>query len=259
MKNKSLLLIPFLIILFSCKTQEDIKRDKTVDSINEQLTQTQKSTANTGTRFQSLEEQLARLSGTVEEITHARNQDQKDLAAVKERLLNTEEINKKQNEYLKELNEKMQEQSKYIEQVIKSLNGLSERPKEKAQSKEVSSDEPATLANGLEKFKANDLATAKTVLEKVLENKKLKKKDRAQAMLVMGQIEYKNKNFEEAKIYFSRIFTEMPNSSYVPAALYNLAKSFKELKANDEAKQTIEELISRYPKSKEAVKAQKLK
>lgn len=259
MNNKSLLLIPFLIILFSCKTQEDIKRDKTVETINEQLVQTQKSTASTSTRFQNLEEQVARMSGMIEEVNHARKQDQKELAAVKERLNIEEDLNRKQNDYLKELTEKMQEQTKYIEQVIKSLSGLAERPKEKASTKDAVADEEATLKNALDKYKAKDYEGAKTILETLLANKKLKKKDKAQAMLTMGQIEYKNKNYEEAKIYFSRIFTEMPNSSLVPAALFNLAKTFTELKARDEAKQTIDELISRYPKSKEAEKAQKLK
>lgn len=259
MKNTSLLLIPVLVILFSCKTQEDIKRDKTVETINEQLAQTQKSTASTSTRFQNLEEQVARMSGTVEEVNHTRIQDQKDFAAIKERLAKAEDLNNKQNDYLKELTEKMQEQSKYIEQVIKSLNGLAERPKEKAAPKEAIAEEEMTLKNGLEKYKTKDYEGSKAILETLLANKKLKKKDKAQAMLTIGQIEYKNKNYEEAKIYFSRIFTEMPNSSIVPAALYNLAKTFTELKARDEAKQTIDELISRYPKSKEAEKAQKLK
>ena len=256
MKRTSLLLIPILLILFSCKTQEDIKRDRTVDSINEQLVQTQKSTANTGTRFQNLEEQVARMSGSLEEVNHARSQDQKDIASLKERFNMAEETNKKQTEYIKELNDKIQEQSKYIEQVIKSLSGLAERPEKKNPAKEAV--EEATLKNGLEKYKAHDFEASKIILEKVLENKKLKKKEKAAALHTLGLIEFQNKNYEEAKIYFSRVFTEMPDSNFVPSALLNLAKSFIQLKSKDEAKQTIDELISRFPKSKEAIKAKKL-
>jgi TolA-binding protein len=51
----------------------------------------------------------------------------------------------------------------------------------------------------------------------------------------------------------------MPDSTYAPSALYNLAKTFMELKSKEEAKLTIDELVSRFPKSKEAAKAQKLK
>jgi TolA-binding protein len=256
MKSRSLLLIPVFLILFSCKTQEDIKRDKTVENINEQLSQTQKSTAGTNTRFQNLEEQVSKMAGTLEEVSHARSQDQKDLVTLKDRLTVSEEINKKQNEYIKELNDKILEQTKYIEQVIKSLSGLSERPEKKSSAKEVSED--VTLKNGLDKYKAKDYETSKAILEKVLENKKLKKKDKAAALNTIGLIEFKNKNYEEAKIYFSRIFTELPDSTFAPSALLNLAKSFIQLKSKEEAKQTIDELVSRFPKSKEATKAQKL-
>jgi TolA-binding protein len=260
MKYKSILLIPFLIVLFSCKTQEDIQRDKTVDNLNEQFAQTQKSTATTSGRFQNLEEQVAKMSGVVEEVNHARIVDQKEMTSLKDRLAIAEEVNKRQNEFIKDLSDKVQEQSKYIEQVIKSLNGLAEKPKEKVVERDAPlAGDDITLKNGMDKYKAKDYASSKAILEKVLENKKLKKKDKAQAMLTVGLIEYRNKNFEEAKIYFSRIFTEMPDSSYAPSALYNLAKTFMELKSKDEAKLTIDELVSRFPKSKEAAKAQKLK
>jgi TolA-binding protein len=196
------------------------------------------------------------MSGTVEEVNHARAQDIKDITSVKERLGIIEETNKKQTEYIKILNDKIQEQSKYIEQVIKSLGSLSERPEKKNTTKEL--DEEVTLKSGLEKFKAKDYEASKTILEKVLENKKLKKKDKAAAILTLGLIEFKTQNYEEAKIYFSRIFTEMPDSHFAPAALLNLAKSFIQLKSKEEAKQTIDELIARFPKSKEAALAKKL-
>lgn len=259
MKNKSLLLVPFLIILFSCKTQEDIQRDKTVDILNEQFAQTQKSTASSSNRFQNLEEQVAKMSGIVEEVNHARAIDQKEITNLKDRLAIAEEVNKRQNDFIKDLSDKVQAQAKYIEEVIKSLNGLAEKPKEKAVEKETSvANDEVTLKSGMDKYKAKEYAASKAILEKVIENKKLKKKDKAQAMLTIGLIEFKNKNYDEAKIYFSRIFTEMPNSSYAPSALYNLAKTFTELKSKEEAKLTIDELISRFPKSKEAAKAQKL-
>ncbi len=256
MKITSLSLIVCFILVTGCKTQEDIRRDKTVDNINEQLTQTQKSTAGTNTRFQNLEEQVSHLSGTLEEVNHGRTQDQKDLANLKERLALIEETNQKQTEFIKGLNDKLHEQSTYIEQVIKSLNGISEHADKKNTTKD--SSDQVTLKNGLVKFKAKDYEAAKSIFEKILENKKLKKKEKAIALHSLGLIEFQNKNFEEAKIYFSRIFTEIPESSLAPSALLNLAKSFLQLKSKDEAKQTIDELVSRYPDSKEAAKAKKL-
>jgi TolA-binding protein len=249
--NKSfLLLIPIIFVLSSCKTQEDIRREKTVENINEQLVQTQKSTAGTNTRFQNLEEQVSRMAGTIEEVNHARTQDLKELTSLKERQAASEEANKKQNEVIKEMNDKLQEQSKYIEQVIKSLSGMTDHAEKKAMPKD--NNQEINLKNGLVKYKAQDFEAAKSILEKVLENKKIKKNDKATTLQTLGLIEFKNKNYEEAKIYFSRVFTEIPDSSYAPSALLHLAKCFLQLKSKEEAKQTIDELISRFPKSKEA-------
>jgi TolA-binding protein len=265
---KRLQLISLLVIvaaLSSCKTQEDIRRDKTVESLNEQVAQTAKNNANASSRFTAIEEQLARLQGQVEENGHNKQQDIKDAALLKERISNLEETNKKQNEYIRALNDKLQDQSKYIEQVLKTLTTLTEQkekeqaaPKKK-ESKEEASDEPATVKGGIAQYKAKDLEGAKETLLTALEAKKVKKKDKEAANYYLGMIEYKSKNYESAKVYFSKLFTENPDSTYAPGALLNLAKTFMQLKSKEEARQSIDELISRFPKSKEAQEGAKLK
>jgi len=72
-------------------------------------------------------------------------------------------------------------------------------------------------------------------------------------------IEYKQKNFDDAKVYFSKLFTDNPDSSMAPQALIHLARIFIKQKAREEARQSIEELITRFPKSKEASEANRLK
>ena len=248
------------MIIVSCKTQEDIRREKTVENLNEQIAQTQKSSANTSSRFQLMEEQVASTTGKMDELAHARAQDQKELATLKERLAEVEENSKKQNEIIRALNDKIQEQTKYIDQVIKSLNNISEQTEKKVHVKETIKEEKEpteeiSLQNGLQKYKAKNYEAAKDILEKLIQNKKLKKKDKGTALQALGLIEYQNKNYEEAKIYFSRIFTELPDSNMAPAALLNLAKSFMKLNSKSEAKQTIDELIRLFPKSKEAKEA----
>lgn len=266
MKRLQLVLfLSFLITLTSCKTQEDIRREKTVENLNEQVAQTQKSTASASARFNALEESVAKLTGQIEESSHYRQQESKDAAQLKERLANLEETNKKQTEFMKALNEKIQEQSTYIEQVIKSLNTYTEQQKEQAVSKkkesknESSEKAVASIKSGVAEYKAKDLEAAKTTFLEVLDNKKIKKKDKEAAFHYLGQIEYRNKNYEEAKVYFSKLFSENPDSTYGASALLGLAKSFVQLKAKDEAAQSLDELITRFPKSKEAQEGAKLK
>ena len=215
--------------------------------------------------FSSLEEQITKLTGTLEETAHNKQQDVKEIALLKERLTSLEENNKKQNEYIRALNEKIQDQSKYIEQVIKSLSALSEQKEKeeqvtskKKESKEKNSD-ATTIKGAIAKYKAKDLDAAKEDFQQILNEKKIKKKDKEAAFHYLGMIEYKNKNYEEAKVYFSKLFSENPDSTYGASTLLNLAKSFLQLKSKEEATQTLDELAARFPKSKEASEGAKLK
>jgi TolA-binding protein len=267
MKRLQLLLIlSIIIVLPACKTQEDIRREKNVENLNEQVAQTQKSTANASSRFTALEEEMAKLTGKIEESTHNRQQEIKDAAMIKERLASLEETNKKQTEFMKALNEKIQDQSKYIEQVISSLSSLNEQKeqaKKKAQQKESkeesSSSETATIKGAIAKYKEKNLEASKEMFTTLLENKKIKKKDKETSFYYLGMIEYRGKNYEEAKVYFSKLFSENPDSTYGASTLLNLSKSFLKLKSKEEARQSLDELITRYPKSKEAVEGAKLK
>jgi TolA-binding protein len=261
-------IISFLFSLTACKTQEDIRREKTVENLNEQVAQTQKSTASAGARFNSIEEQLAKLTGQIEESGHSKQQENKEISQLKERLENLEETNKKQTEFMKALNEKIQDQSTYIEQVIKSLSALTEQQKEqKEQQKELQAKKKeksegsqlAPIKAAVAKYKSKDLNDAKSLFHDVLEDKKTKKKDKETAVYYLGQIEYKNKNYEESKVYFSKLISENPDSSYAPSAFLILAKTFLQLKSKEEAAQSLDELITRFPKSKEAQEGAKLK
>ncbi|MDD4974744.1 MAG: tetratricopeptide repeat protein [Bacteriovorax sp.] len=267
MKRLQLLLIlSIIIVLPSCKTQEDIRREKNVENLNEQVAQTQKSTANANSRFMALEEEMAKLTGKIEESTHNRQQEIKDAAIIKERINSLEETNKKQTEFMKALNEKVQEQSKYIEQVITSLSSLNEQ-KEQARKKvsqkesreESSSAETPTIKGAIAKYKEKNMEASKEMFLTLLDNKKIKKKDKETSFYHLGMIEYKGKNYEEAKVYFSKLFSENPDSTYGASALLNLAKSFLQLKSKEEARQSLDELITRYPKSREAAEGAKLK
>jgi TolA-binding protein len=262
MKTLHVFLILTIAAAFTaCKTQEDIRREKTMENINEKISQTQQSNASSNLRFQNLEEQIAKLSGSIEEVAHNKGQDQKDNLLLKERVVQLEETNKKQNENLKALVEKVNEQSKYLEQVVKTLTEMTEKKKDNKEEivAEGSKDKAPSVKTAIAKYKAQAYSDAREILTDLLENKKMKKKDKAQALYYMGLIEYKEKKFEEAKVYFSKLYTEIPDSTLNSQALLNLAKSFAQLKSKEEAKQTLEELISRYPKSKEASEAIKLK
>lgn len=268
MKHSHVLFSSMLILLAfaGCKTQEDIRREKTVENLNEQILQTQKNAANGNTRFTSIEEQISRLSGQIEEMNHSKGQSNKEFQNLNDRLTAMEDTNKKQVEYIKALTEKVNEQGAYIAEVVTSLSKMSEKPSSKKKTlektEEVSEEEdntPVTFEGGLKKYRSQDLDGAREIFRQVADNKKAKKKDREGATHYLGMIEYKNKKYESAKVYFSKLFSDNPDSNFAPATLLNLAKTFTQLKSKEEAGLTLDELISRFPKSKEATEASKLK
>ena len=271
MKHSHVLFSSLLILLTfaGCKTQEDIRREKTektVENLNEQIQQTQKTAASGNTRFSSIEEQLSRLNGQIEDMSHGKGQSDKNLQVLNDRINQLEETNKKQVEYIKALTEKVNEQGGYISEVVSSLAKLSEKPSPKKKTVEKSEegasandDAPVTFDSALKKYHADELDAAKEIFQQIADNKKSKKKEREGSIHYIGMIEYKNKKYESAKVYFSKLFSENPESFYAPATLLNLARTFTKLKSKEEAGLTLDELISRFPKSKEANEASKLK
>lgn len=272
MKRSQIIICAFILVLVaSCKTQEDIRREQTVQNLNEEIQQTKKSAASGNSRFMAIEEQMSRLNGQVEESNHHSSKLAQENKQLQDRLAKMEEDNKKQVEYLKALTEKVNNQSDYIEEVIESLKKLSDKqPEEKPKKKVVKDDDadgvvaiednrPATFDNGLKKYKEKEYDDARDIFQQVADNKKASKKSREGATHYLGMIELKNKKYESAKVYFSKVFSESPTSTYAPAALLNLGKTFAALKSKEEANMTYDELISRFPKSKEASEAAKLK
>ena len=139
------------------------------------------------------------------------------------------------------------------------MSPSSKKESQKEAKSENSSLQNATVKGAIAKFKARDLNGSKEILVSLVDSKKLKKKEKEAALFYLGMIQFKEKNFEEAKVYFSKLFSEYPDSSYGASTLLNLAKSFIQLKSKEEASQSLDELITRYPKSKEAQEGAKLK
>ncbi len=295
MKNHqqlSILLILSLSILLNsgCKTQADIQRERTVENLNQQVVQSQKSNVSVNMKIQNLEEQIQKLTGMIEDSNFTVTSLKKENSSLKDKLQNIEESQRALNDANKLLNDKLNQQTQYLENVLSTLNQLTQdsdqkKQKKKSDSNELNSkrlipeavdlnqknsqdnhseDEDAdelkiSTENGIAKFKANKISESKTIFLKILENKNSKKSAKESALYYLGQIEYKNKNFEDAKIYFSRLFAEYGQSKLLPSTLLLLAKTFLELKEKTEAELTINELKNRFPNSKEYKSASKLK
>lgn len=264
MKRSSIFLCCLITLsLTSCKTQEDIRRERTVEKMNEDIQATKSTAISSNSRFQTLEEQVQRMTGLVEEANHSKSQVQEENKNLSSRLQLLEDSHKKQVEYLKALTEKVNNQSDYIAEVIETLKKMSvdnSAAKKKLETKKEEAPKAleATFKNGYNLYQAKDYAQAKVILSDVANNKKASRTNRDGALHHLGLISYKEKNYKDAQVYFSRLYSESQNSKYAAASLLELGKTFSKLNQNEESKMTFEELLQRFPTAKEATEAKKL-
>jgi TolA-binding protein len=269
--NGKILAISF-ILLTSCKTQEEIQREKMITQVNEKIdtsiNTTQKQVAETSSRLDSFDERISKLNGQIEELAHKTNQNQNEqvqkliaeMGVLKEDSKNTKII-------LEDLKNKFDSQKSYLDQVVKTIEDFTNKA---MSAKEVKKKETVTIeteeakvaesplenANALIKKKNYD--EARVILHEISENKKTKLKDQARALFLLGELESQEKRLDAALVFYSRVATEFPKTTEAPLAFFNLSKIFEKQKKKEQAKMALEELVNRFPKHPKAKEAKKL-
>lgn len=238
--------IIILVVAFTgCKTQEQIRREQMVDNLGVQMVQSQELVADTTVKIQALEERLGGLTGKLDELDHnSQVQLQTQVDALNQRITLLEESNKS-------LQSKVEEQSKYLQEVLGTLKNMSGSGS--SSKKKVSEYEQAMGDYGKGNYTA-----AKPVLLKLLNGKSLKSAQKARVIHNLGMISYMDKEYDKGLVYFSRLFTEYDKSGYNKNGLLYLARSFEKLGQKEQAVQTLNELIKRFPDAKQVKNAREM-
>lgn len=253
-RSLSLIIACSGLFLTSCKTQEEIQREQLVDQLSLQMVQGQKNSGENLIKLQEMEEQILKLKGELEEQNHLNNQKSGEkLKAMEDRMTLIEESNKSLQESLDQTQAKLAENKQFLDKILRTLEGASKGKKSKTSKKKLS---PYDQAMSL--YRGRKYTKAKPKLLDLLNDKKIKGNKKARVYHNLGMIEYIKKKDEDALVYFSKLFTEYPKASYNANGLLYMAKAFNRLKRNEEYKQTLEELIKRYPKSKQIKEAKNL-
>ncbi|WP_127718182.1 tol-pal system YbgF family protein [Halobacteriovorax sp. HLS] len=239
-----------LIIFGSCKTQEEIQREQMVDNLSIQMVENQSLTADSKVRLQNIEERLGMLTGQVEETNHStKEQLSKEVQTLREKVTFLEE-KEKANQTTQDMNQKrlteiedqLVKQDAYLKKLLATLSGATAAKKS---SKKLSDYDSAMLD-----YKKGHYSSARPKLEALESSSKIKGSKRTRVLHNLGMVSYIGKDDKAAVVYFSKLFTEFPKSNYNANGMLFLSKSLVRMKQNDQAKQTLEELIKRFPKSK---------
>ncbi len=249
MKKILLITTPLLLLFTGCKTREDIAREQMVNQISGQVKDGQKLNANFTQRLQELESQVSNISGQSEESQHetktALTQQMRQLV---ERI-NVLETNQK------DLTDKAAAREQYIQEVLGELKKLTGKG---GSSKGKKGKKLSDYESAMNDYKRGRYKSAKSKLEALLTAKRVSGAGKARTIHNLGMIAYIQKDNNAALTYFSKLFTEMPKSGYNKNGLLFLAKTFKRLNQSEEMKQTLNELITRWPKAKQSSEAKKL-
>jgi TolA-binding protein len=255
-----LLLLP--IILTSClKTTEQIEREQKVDSLSKELSQSHKTVADLMLQVKELQTKLNGINGQFEEMEYKQSSNQskqideikKQVSTLTEQLNLIQTENKTLNQKIILIQETLDSQKAFIEKVTQSLGKISEAKTEK----EKKSNDEDSFETALGLMKAKKYKKAKDIFLDLIGDKEQPTSIINKSHFQLGLIEFKNQNYDEALVYFSKVYTQYPESSVAPSALFYIGKSFKLMKKNEEANSSFSELIEKFPKAKEVLQAKK--
>ena len=147
------------------------------------------------------------------------------------------------------------------DRVVKIQAGLDELTKKIAEVPVPPKEKPLTpdalYLKGLDSFKAGDMAAAREIFTKFLEQNPQHDLD-ANANYWIGETYYSEKNFEPAILSFQEVIKNFPNKEKAPAAMLKQALSFKSISDKKSTKYVLGMLAELYPKSEEAKRAKEM-
>ncbi|OIQ19910.1 MAG: hypothetical protein BM556_05330 [Bacteriovorax sp. MedPE-SWde] len=251
--KRTLPLIALLLIITSCKTQEQIKREQLVDSISVQMVQNQRLSADSTVKLQEIEEKVNKFQGVLEESAYSKNEN---AVKLEERIKALEDLTQSLNTQLQDstnkvtaVEKRLSAQDKFIKEILKNLKA----PKKKRKK----AKKLGPYATAMNNYGKGRYKTARPQLQALLE-KKLTSSKKARVLHNLGMVSFILKNDQDALTYFSKLFTEYPKSTYNANGLIHLAKTFKRLGQVEQAKQTLDTMLKQFPKHKRSKTAKKL-
>ncbi len=249
---KSILVLTFLLTLTSClKTAEQVRREQRVETMSQQLSDSQNIVADLTVMLKNLQSQIDTLNGKVEELQKGQQALQgADLKGMSENMnvikTQLDAVQKSQDAQ----NEELKQQRGFIEKVTEKLGNMNKSTS--VGPKKGPKDEIAAARKLIGRRKLSD---ARTILEGMVNDSSVGPGDMNKVLHGLGEIEFAQKNWEKSLVFFSKIYTKYPKSSLAPSSLLHIGRALNNLGKKDEAAQAFQELRTQYPGSSAAKEA----
>ncbi len=251
---KILSLASLIILSTACiKTADQVQREKRLESMTEQMKDSQGLVADLLAQMKSMQSQLNKMNGRLEEIEHRQQQvNPENINKMTETLNVMKAKQDADSAALVQIQSELKDQRAFMEKVTQSLAAAKEEPR--ASKKKSAKSE---LANGLELIKQDKYDDARSELEALIDHPDLTPGDKNKVLHGLGKVEYYTGNSDKALVYFSKIYTRFPKATLAPSSLLFIGKSLAKMGKKDEAKQAFAKVVEDYKGSKEANEAKK--
>lgn len=243
----------FLIVLsISCiKTAEQVNREKRVESMSEQMKDSQGLVADMISQMKDMQSQLDKMNGRIEELEHRNKKI--DPEAINKMSENTNLIKTQQEAQgaqLLQIQNELKEQRTFIEKVTSNLSKVTST---KSQKKNAKSE----LADALDLIKKDAYSDARSELEALIDEPELSPGDKNKVLYGLGKVEFYTENYEKSLVYFSKIYSKFPKSTLAASSLLFIGKNLVKMGKTNEAKEAFGKVVEDYAGSKEAKEAKK--
>ena len=175
-----------------------------------------------------VDDMASTISKTREEMTRYRDDADKRIFALEDRLLRQQTAN--------------DDLSKKLSELMKVKSGDSPAAPD------------ALYMKGLETFKSGDMPAAREQFANFLEQNP-RHDLAANAHFWIGETHFNEKNYEPAILAYQEVIKNYPGKDKVTAAMLKQGMAFREIKDTKSAKFVLKKLVEGYPKSEEAKKA----
>jgi TolA-binding protein len=247
-----ILILSLVLSLTSCiKTAEQVQREKRFENMSEQMKDSQGLVADLIGQMKDMQSQLDKLNGKVEELEHRQKQVKPDeLHKMAENMNQIKTQQESEATQLLQIQNELKEQRVFIEKVTKSLDAMGKEAAAPKRSQKKSAKEE--LNSAIELVNKHKYSAAREGLEALINNPDLNPSENNKLFHGLGRVEYNTKNYDQALVYFSKIYTKYPKATLAPSSLLFIGRTLKKMGKNDEGKEAFNKLIEDYPKSKEA-------
>lgn len=255
-------LVSVLILIFlstACiKTAEQVQREKRMESISQQMGDTQGLMADLVSQMKDMQSQLDRMNGRLEELEHKQKQvDPQGIAKMNESVNLMKTQSDTQGTQLVQIQNEIREQRIFLEKVTESLAAHKDQKEKSVDRSEKKKSARGELEKALKLVKENKYDEARDELEALIDHEDLTPGDQNKVFHGLGRVEYFSGQPDKALVYFSKIYTKYPKATLAPSSLLFIGRSLFKMGKKDEAKEAFSKVLEDYKGSKEANEAKK--